>query len=167
MLRPAGHDDSVHGDAGRRRCAAGAGGRAAPGADANGIQPPRLQSVGCRDPRRRAARLPEASITFNVDDKRQAIIDTWPADVDDSAARTDWGFNPMYDFDRAFHEYLMPTIRRRYPAWLIASLMSMTDRIVTAFAPATVSNVGCGFDVLGFALEAPGDEVTARFAPPA
>ena len=33
---------------------------------------------------------------------------------------------------------------------------------VTVFAPATVSNVACGFDVLGFALEAPGDEVTAR-----
>jgi homoserine kinase len=33
----------------------------------------------------------------------------------------------------------------------------------TAFAPATVSNVACGFDVLGFALETPGDEVTARF----
>src|SRR5262245_50677691 len=31
----------------------------------------------------------------------------------------------------------------------------------TAFAPATVSNVACGFDVLGFALETPGDEVTA------
>src|SRR5688572_12954927 len=43
----------------------------------------------------------------------------------------------------------------------------MTERVVTAFAPATVSNVGCGFDVLGFALEAPGDEVTARFATPA
>jgi homoserine kinase len=34
----------------------------------------------------------------------------------------------------------------------------------TAFAPATVSNVGCGFDVLGFALGSPGDEVTARVA---
>jgi len=33
---------------------------------------------------------------------------------------------------------------------------------VTAYAPATVSNVACGFDVLGFALETPGDEVTAR-----
>jgi homoserine kinase len=32
----------------------------------------------------------------------------------------------------------------------------------TAFAPATVSNVACGFDVLGFALGAPGDDVTAR-----
>src|SRR5690349_3338012 len=36
---------------------------------------------------------------------------------------------------------------------------------VTAFAPATVSNVACGFDVLGFALHEPGDKVTARFAP--
>jgi homoserine kinase len=33
---------------------------------------------------------------------------------------------------------------------------------VTAFAPATVSNVACGFDVLGFPLHEPGDEVTAR-----
>jgi homoserine kinase len=35
----------------------------------------------------------------------------------------------------------------------------------TAFAPATVSNVACGFDVLGFALDEPGDEVTAASAP--
>jgi homoserine kinase len=34
---------------------------------------------------------------------------------------------------------------------------------VTVFAPATVSNVACGFDVLGFALGSPGDEVTAAF----
>jgi homoserine kinase len=37
-------------------------------------------------------------------------------------------------------------------------------RSVTAFAPATVSNVACGFDVLGFPLESPGDEVTATLA---
>lgn len=36
---------------------------------------------------------------------------------------------------------------------------------VRVFAPATVSNVACGFDVLGFALGSPGDEVTARLAP--
>lgn len=40
----------------------------------------------------------------------------------------------------------------------------MTDRVITAFAPATVSNVACGFDVLGFPIEAPGDEVDARFS---
>jgi homoserine kinase len=33
---------------------------------------------------------------------------------------------------------------------------------VSAFAPATVANVGCAFDVLGFALEAPGDTVSVQ-----
>ncbi|HUH13378.1 MAG TPA: hypothetical protein VMK65_09725, partial [Longimicrobiales bacterium] len=33
---------------------------------------------------------------------------------------------------------------------------------VRAFAPASVGNVGVGFDVLGLALERPGDEVVAR-----
>ena len=33
-----------------------------------------------------------------------------------------------------------------------------------AHAPATLSNLGCGFDVLGLALEAPGDEVVASVA---
>ena len=32
---------------------------------------------------------------------------------------------------------------------------------IRAFAPATVSNVGCGFDALGFAVERPGDTVEA------
>lgn len=33
---------------------------------------------------------------------------------------------------------------------------------IRAFAPATVGNLACGFDVLGMALERPGDEVVAR-----
>ena len=33
---------------------------------------------------------------------------------------------------------------------------------VKVFAPATVANVVCGFDVLGFAVDAPGDEVIMR-----
>lgn len=35
---------------------------------------------------------------------------------------------------------------------------------VTAFAPATVANVGCGFDILGFAIHGLGDKVTAAFS---
>jgi threonine 3-dehydrogenase len=58
--------------------------------------------------------FPEAQITFAVDAKRQAIVDSWPADVDDSAARADWGFRPAHDFEGAFSEYLIPTIRQRY-----------------------------------------------------
>ncbi len=61
-----------------------------------------------------AGAFPEAVITYKVDAKRQGIVDSWPAAVDDSAARRDWGFHPRYDFDRAFREYLIPTIRQRY-----------------------------------------------------
>jgi nucleoside-diphosphate-sugar epimerase len=55
-----------------------------------------------------------ADITFRPDDKRQAIVDSWPEDVDDSAARKDWGFAPSFDQQRAFDEYLIPGIRQRY-----------------------------------------------------
>jgi nucleoside-diphosphate-sugar epimerase len=58
--------------------------------------------------------FPGAEITFAPDEKRQRIVDSWPADVDDSAARRDWGFAPRYDEARAFSEYLVPTIRGSY-----------------------------------------------------
>jgi len=38
------------------------------------------------------------------------------------------------------------------------------NQAVTVFAPATVANVGSAFDVLGFALDTPGDTVTARLS---
>ena len=60
------------------------------------------------------AAFPDAEITYRIDRKRQGIVDSWPADVDDSAARADWGFAPAYDFERAFREYLIPTIGNYY-----------------------------------------------------
>jgi nucleoside-diphosphate-sugar epimerase len=65
--------------------------------------------------RDRCARaFPGARVTFEPDLKRQAIVDSWPADLDDSRARRDWAFQPAFDFDRAFDEYLVPNIRARY-----------------------------------------------------
>jgi nucleoside-diphosphate-sugar epimerase len=58
--------------------------------------------------------FPDAEITFEPDLKRQTIVDSWPADVDDSAARRDWGLAPRLDLERAFSEYLIPNIRERY-----------------------------------------------------
>ena len=58
--------------------------------------------------------FPSADITYVVDAKRQGIVDSWPAAVDDSAARADWGFAPEHDFERGFREYLIPTIRQQY-----------------------------------------------------
>ncbi len=58
--------------------------------------------------------FPQARITFEPDVKRQNIVDSWPADLDDSAARRDWNWQPAYDVERAFAEYLVPNIRSRY-----------------------------------------------------
>ena len=58
--------------------------------------------------------FPDAKVGFLPDQKRQVIVDSWPEDVDDSTARTEWGYNPEYDFERAFSEYLIPAIRNRY-----------------------------------------------------
>lgn len=60
------------------------------------------------------AGFPDARITFAPDVKRQAIVDTWPADVDDSAARSDWGLAPRYDAESGFSDFLIPRIRERY-----------------------------------------------------
>jgi len=58
--------------------------------------------------------IPGARVTFAPDPRRQRIVDSWPEDVDDAPARLDWGFRPAYDLERAFREYLVPGIRRRY-----------------------------------------------------
>jgi nucleoside-diphosphate-sugar epimerase len=58
--------------------------------------------------------FPQAEITYQPDLKRQTIVDSWPADLDDSAARREWSWSPDYDLERAFKEYLVPNIRSRY-----------------------------------------------------
>ncbi len=58
--------------------------------------------------------FPKADISFTIDPARAKIVDSWPADVDDAAARRDWQWAPEYGADRAFDEYLVPAIRARY-----------------------------------------------------
>jgi nucleoside-diphosphate-sugar epimerase len=58
--------------------------------------------------------FPKADISFAPHAARQAIVDSWPADVDDSTARSDWGWKPDYNQERAFNEYLIPAVKERY-----------------------------------------------------
>ncbi|HWU91418.1 MAG TPA: NAD-dependent epimerase/dehydratase family protein [Kofleriaceae bacterium] len=55
--------------------------------------------------------LPEAKLTFRPDPVRQAILDSWPKSLDDSAARRDWSWRPRYDLD-GMTDDLIPRIRR-------------------------------------------------------
>lgn len=58
--------------------------------------------------------FPEAAITYEPDPVRAKIVGSWPEDVDDERARKDWGWRPSYEWERAFDEYLVPSIRARY-----------------------------------------------------
>jgi nucleoside-diphosphate-sugar epimerase len=44
-------------------------------------------------------RHPDFELTYDVDPERQAIAESWPRRVDDSAAREEWGWSPEYDVD--------------------------------------------------------------------
>jgi nucleoside-diphosphate-sugar epimerase len=43
--------------------------------------------------------IPEFKMDYDVDPVRQAIADSWPDSLDDTAAREEWGFTAKYDLD--------------------------------------------------------------------
>jgi threonine 3-dehydrogenase len=49
--------------------------------------------------------FPNAEISYEPSQGRQGIVDSWPAALDDSAARRDWDWLPEYDVDVAFDHY--------------------------------------------------------------
>lgn len=49
--------------------------------------------------------IPEFRCTYQPD-FRQAIADSWPRSVDDTAAREDWGWKPLYDMTTMVREML-------------------------------------------------------------
>ncbi len=51
-------------------------------------------------------RIPHFSIDYEVDPTRQAIADSWPRRLDDSAARREWGWSPEYDEDAMVDDML-------------------------------------------------------------
>jgi threonine 3-dehydrogenase len=60
--------------------------------------------------------FPSAKVDYGVHPTRQAIVDSWPEDIDDSAARRDFGWVPLYSFESGFADYLLPAAQARYAA---------------------------------------------------
>ena len=54
--------------------------------------------------------FPEAQVIFEPNPRRQGIVDSWPEDVDDSLAGSDWGWMPDYDAVAFFDKYFLPAI---------------------------------------------------------
>ena len=58
--------------------------------------------------------IPSFKITYNVNVKRQEMVDSWPSDINDSLASDDWGWQPKFDLKKAFEEYLIPALDAYY-----------------------------------------------------
>ena len=43
--------------------------------------------------------IPEFELTYDVDKTKQAIADSWPNSLDDTAAKAEWGWNPEYNLE--------------------------------------------------------------------
>lgn len=60
--------------------------------------------------------IPDFAIDYEIDPVRQAIADTWPASVDDGAAREEWGWSPHYDLAAMTEDMLQKLRLRLKPA---------------------------------------------------
>ena len=59
--------------------------------------------------------IPDFAIDYEVDPVRQAIADSWPNSLDDSAARREWGWSPTYDL-AAMTADMLAKLRRKLRA---------------------------------------------------
>jgi nucleoside-diphosphate-sugar epimerase len=50
--------------------------------------------------------IPGFEIDYDVDPVRQAIADSWPRSLDDSAAHADWDWQPGFDLDAMTQDML-------------------------------------------------------------
>jgi nucleoside-diphosphate-sugar epimerase len=56
--------------------------------------------------------LPHFTITYAVDPVRQAIADSWPRHLDDTVARTEWGWCPRFDLAATTQDMLEKLVRK-------------------------------------------------------
>ncbi|NOT10721.1 MAG: NAD-dependent epimerase/dehydratase family protein [Methylococcaceae bacterium] len=56
--------------------------------------------------------LPDFTMTYTVDPLRQAIADSWPRHMNDSAARNEWGWLPQYDLAAMVKDMLIQIATR-------------------------------------------------------
>ena len=60
-------------------------------------------------------RIPGFRMDYEVDPVRQAIADSWPNSLDDSAAREEWGWQPRFDMESMIDDMLHHLRRKLRP----------------------------------------------------
>jgi len=59
-------------------------------------------------------KFPNFKLNYNINSNRQALIDSWPSVLNQDRACKDWNWNPKYNYDNAFEQYLIPKITEFY-----------------------------------------------------
>lgn len=57
--------------------------------------------------------IPEFEMDYEIDPVRQAIAESWPNKMDDSAARQEWGWCPEYDLEKTTRDMMKILSERR------------------------------------------------------
>lgn len=57
--------------------------------------------------------MPSFTMTYDVDELRQGIAESWPNSLDDSCAREEWGWKPEYDLDTMTTD-MLSVLKERY-----------------------------------------------------
>jgi nucleoside-diphosphate-sugar epimerase len=50
--------------------------------------------------------MPDFTMEYKVDPLRQTIAESWPNSLDDTCAREEWGWKPVYDLDAMTQDML-------------------------------------------------------------
>ena len=58
--------------------------------------------------------FPDFKITYEINLKRQEMVNSWPMDLDCTISINEWGWNPKYNLKTAFNDYLIPQIKKQY-----------------------------------------------------
>lgn len=58
-------------------------------------------------------RMPDFTMTYDVDPLRQGIADSWPNSLDDSCARSEWDWAPTYDLE-SMTDDMLKVLSERY-----------------------------------------------------
>lgn len=57
--------------------------------------------------------IPSFEVTYKPNELRQSIAESWPQSIDDSQARTDWGWSPKFDLKKMTKDMIL-NLRKKY-----------------------------------------------------
>jgi len=57
-------------------------------------------------------KFPRFLLNYKIDKKRQEIINSWPNYIDDTQAKNDWGWEPVFNLEAAFKNYIYPQLKK-------------------------------------------------------